>query len=52
MGISDAGNGDYDYGGEYSTNIGGDYFEEGSEVWESDSEGWRLKDGRYNSFQS
>ena len=50
---SDRGNGEYEtyydgeYDGEYAASIVGDVLEEDSDFWESDSEGWRLKDGRY-----
>ena len=54
VGSRDRGNGEYhgyydeQYDGGYDASNGGDYFEEG--FWESDSEGWRLKDGRYIPF--
>ena len=44
VGWSEAGKGEYD------VSLGAEYVDEGqteSDFWESDYEGWRLKDGRY-----
>ena len=51
---SDRGKGEYEYGdGEHDVSLGGEYVDDGqrgSDIWKSDYEGWRLKDGRSITF--